>query len=83
MERWQFCRTTQPPDSIFTLISFSAIAPCPCPKLTLSRLVSLTLLKLLTEMKGSAPGESMNKKGVWGDESGYILFKSKGRDLTN
>ena len=29
--RWQFCRNTQFPDFIASLIILSAIGPCPCP----------------------------------------------------
>lgn len=29
--RWQFCKNTQFPDFIASLIIFSAIGPCPCP----------------------------------------------------
>jgi len=65
------------------LISFSAIEPCPWPKLTLYKFIYLTLLKLLTDMKGSDPGERINRKGVCDDESGYILFKSNGSDFVN
>lgn len=57
--------------------------PWPWPKLILQSLISLTLLKWLTAMNGSDPGDRMNKKGVWGEESGYILLRSKGNDLVN
>jgi len=34
-------------------------------------------------MNGSDPGDNMNKIGVWLEESGYILLKSKGKALVN
>jgi hypothetical protein len=38
---------------------------------------------LLTETNGSDPGDSINRKGVCGDESGKILARSNGNDLVN
>lgn len=43
--RWQFCRNTQFPDFIASLIILSAIGPCPCPSEIDCTLNSKTTMK--------------------------------------
>ena len=64
-------------------MSLYAMGPCPCPKLMESYGMASLFAKLVIEMKGSEPGERMNRMGVWGVESGYILWRSKGKARTN
>lgn len=66
---------------MFCLIILSAIGPCPCPKLMLSKLLFLSLLKFEIETKGSDPADKIYKSGILQFESGKMLFKSNGRDL--
>jgi hypothetical protein len=80
--KWQFCKTIHPPFYIFCLIILSAIGPCPWPKLMLYKFIFFILLKFDIETKGSVPADKMYKSGILELESGKILFKSKGRDLT-
>jgi hypothetical protein len=64
------------------LIILSAIGPCPWPKLMLYKLIFFTLLKFDIDTKGSDPAERIYSNGILELESGKILLRSKGRDLT-
>jgi hypothetical protein len=72
-DRWQFCRHTQCPFSRPSVMSFSAIGPCPWPSDTILSVSPATnpcaFASASRYCVGSAPDVRTNTIGVRGDES--------------
>ena len=64
--KWQFWRNTHSPFCIATCIIFSALGPCPCPRLMALNffLIIMESAKLNKSFIGSDPGLSTNTNAV-------------------
>ena len=64
--KWQFCKHTQSPLSIPLLSNFSALAPWPCPRLTLSNFLEnfISSANFSKSAMGSAPELSTKMSGT-------------------
>ena len=70
-QRWQFCRRTQEPSFVLFSMSFSAMAPWPCPRAMEVHLSSMDRFRASSwiSLFGSLPVDKINTNGVIFSES--------------